>query len=331
MAGLVIPKVECIETTESYGRFVAEPLERGFGITLGNALRRVLLGSLTGAAVTWVEIDGIQHEFSTMPHVKEDTIDFLLNVKALRIRPLARRPGKLMLEVHGEKLVTAADIESSADFEVVNPDLYLLTTDSNKARINIQFSVEMGRGYIPAGSTNGLPIGAIPVDAVFTPVKRASYSVETSSAAENGVREKLIIEVWTDKTISPTEAVTQSAAILIEQLASFRELAKKQTEEGTEMSWQQLLTPEQYEKPLDQLGFSTHTFNSLRRGGIVALGQLLEKSSEGLTSLAGFGAKSQEEVDIVLKSLNLPALPEIKKLTRKGKKSKSKIIPDESI
>jgi DNA-directed RNA polymerase subunit alpha len=330
LIGLTLPKVECVETTDSYGRFVAEPLEKGFGITLGNALRRILLSSLPGAAITWVEIEGIQHDFSTIAYAKEDTIDFLLNIKAIRIRPLSRRPGNLLLEVNGEKAVTAGDITSSADFEIVNPDLYLISLDSDKAKLNVQFNVDIGRGYIPAGSADGLPIGAIPVDAVFTPIRRANYTIESSGVGETIGKERLTIEVWTDKTISPTEAITQSAAILIDQFASFRELAKKMTEEGTEMSWQQLLTPEQYDKPLDQLNLSTHTYNSLRRGGVITLGQLLEKHNEGLSSLAGFGAKSQEEVEAVLNSLNLPFIPEPKKQTKKARRSKT-TIPDESV
>jgi DNA-directed RNA polymerase subunit alpha len=330
LIGLTLPKVECVETTDSYGRFVAEPLEKGFGITLGNALRRILLGSLPGAAITWVEIEGIQHDFSTIAHAKEDTIDFLLNIKAIRIRPLSRRPGNLLLEVTGEKQVIAGDIASSADFEIVNPDLYLISLDSDQAKLNVQFNVDIGRGYIPAGTADGLPIGAIPVDAVFTPIRRANYTVESSAVGETIGKERLTIEVWTDKTISPTEAITQSAAILIDQFSSFRELAKKMTEEGAEMSWQQLLTPEQYDKPLDQLNLSTHTYNSLRRGGVITLGQLLEKYNEGLASLAGFGAKSQEEVEAVLKSLNLPFIPEPKKQAKKTRRPKT-AIPDESI
>lgn len=330
MIGLTLPKVECAETTDSYGRFIAEPLEKGFGITLGNALRRILLSSLPGAAITWVEIDGIQHDFSTIPYVKEDTIDFLLNIKAIRIRPLSRHPGKLLLDIEGEKTVTAVDISPSADFEIVNPELYLVSLDSPKAKLNVQFNIEIGRGYVPAGSADGLPIGAIPVDAVFTPIRRANYTIENSGVGETTGKERLIIEVWTDKTISPTEAITQSAAILIDQFSCFRELAKKLTEEGSEMSWQQLLTPEQYDKPLDQLNLSTHTYNSLRRGGIITLGQLLEKHNEGLASLAGFGAKSQEEVEAVLNSLNLPFIPEIKKSSKKPRRTKS-IVVDNSI
>ena len=174
MAGLVLPKVECIESSESYGRFVAEPLEKGYGITLGNGLRRVLISSLTGAAVTWVMVEGIQHEFSTIPNVKEDTLEFLLNIKALRIRPLSQRGGKLDMIIENEGPVYAADVKPSADFEIVNPDLYLFTIDSPEAELRIELNVDMGRGYMPATSSDGLPIGAVPIDAIFTPVRKAN-------------------------------------------------------------------------------------------------------------------------------------------------------------
>ena len=322
MAGLILPKVECVESSESYGRFVAEPLEKGYGVTLGNGLRRVLISSLTGAAVTWVQIEGIQHEFSTIPNVKEDTLEFLLNMKALRIRPLSQRSGTLTLNIESGGPVYASDIKATADFEIVNPDLYLLTLDSDDAALRVEMNVDIGRGYMPASSSDGLPIGAIPIDAVFTPVRKANCTIETSGAGEGEAYERLVLEVWTDKTLSPTEAVTQSAAILMEQFACFRELAKTLTEEGAELAWQRLIPPEQYDMPLDQLNLSTHTYNSLRRGGITTLGQLLERTGEGLTSLAGFGAKSQDEVETALQGLNLPFVPEIKKQTKKSKKDK---------
>jgi DNA-directed RNA polymerase subunit alpha len=322
--GLSVPKVECVESNESYGRFVAEPVEKGFGTTLGNALRRVLLSSLTGAAVTSVEIGGIHHEFSTIPHTKEDTLDFLLNIKAIRLRPLAQRSGKLSLEITGEGEVTAAVIKPSADFEIVNPDLHLISMNSPKAKLSVELNVEIGRGYLPARSSDGLPIGVIPIDAVFTPIRRVNYTVESSGTAEGSTQERLILEVWTDNTISATEAVSQSAAILGDQIACFKQLAKALTEEGAELSWQRLIPPDQYDMPLDQLNLSTHTYNSLRRGGITTLGQLLErKTTESLSSLAGFGAKSQEEVETVLKNLNLPEVPEVKKPTKKKSRSKA--------
>ncbi len=317
MAGLALPKVECVEGTETYGRFVAEPVEKGFGVTLGNALRRVLLSALPGAAITWVMIEGIQHEFSTIPHVKEDTLDFLLNLKAVRIRHLAQRAGKLRLEAEGEGEIKAGDITATADFEIVNPDLYLATLDSPKGKLEVELNVEIGRGYVPASSSDSLPIGAIPIDAIYTPVRKVNYSVETSGLKEGSNQEKLILEVWTDKTISPIEAVSQSASILIEQFGCFRELAKAITQEGAEIVWQRLIPPEQYLMPLDQLNLSTHTYNSLRRGGVTTLGQILEKGLDGLCALAGFGAKSREEVETALKNLDLPFLPEAKEKKEK--------------
>ncbi len=324
MAGLALPKVECVESTETYGRFVAEPVEKGFGVTLGNALRRVLLSSLPGAAVTWAMIESVQHEFSTIPHVKEDSIDFLLNVKAIRLRHLAQRSGKLRLEAEGEGQVRAGDIKPTADFEIVNPELYLATLDAPEARLDVEFNVEIGRGYVPASSSDSLPIGAIPIDAIFTPVRKVNYSVEPSSLREGNNQEKLILEVWTDGSISPIEAVSQSAALLIEQFGCFRELAKAITQEGAEIVWQRLIPPEQYLMPLDQLNLSTHTYNSLRRGGVTTLGQILEKSLDGLCALAGFGAKSREEVEAALKRLDLPFIPEAKeKKEKKASKATS--------
>ena len=324
MAGLALPKVECVESTETYGRFVAEPVEKGFGVTLGNALRRVLLSSLPGAAVTWAMIESVQHEFSTIPHVKEDSIDFLLNVKAIRLRHLAQRSGKLRLEAEGEGQVRAGDIKPSADFEIVNPELYLATLDAPEARLDVEFNVEIGRGYVPASSSDSLPIGAIPIDAIFTPLRKVNYSVEPSSLREGSNQEKLILEVWTDGSISPIEAVSQSAALLIEQFGCFRELAKAITQEGAEIVWQRLIPPEQYLMPLDQLNLSTHTYNSLRRGGVTTLGQILEKSLDGLCALAGFGAKSREEVEAALKRLDLPFISMAKeKKEKKASKATS--------
>jgi len=321
LAGLALPKVECVEGTEIYGRFSAEPVEKGFGVTLGNSLRRVLLSSLPGAAINWVMIEGVQHEFSTIPHVKEDTIDFLLNVKGIRLRHLAQRSGKMRLEVEGEGQVCAGDIKPSADFEIVNPELYLATLDSPKAKLSIEFNVEIGRGYVPASSSDSLPIGTIPIDAIFTPVRKVNFLVEPSSLREGSNQEKLILEVWTDGSVSPIEAVSQSASILIEQFGCFRELARAITQEGAEVAWQRLIPPEQYLMPLDQLNLSTHTYNSLRRGGVTTLGQILERGLDGLCGLAGFGAKSREEVEAALKRLDLPFIPEAKEKKEKKRVS----------
>lgn len=305
-------KVECLETEDTYGRFAAEPLEQGSGITLGNALRRCLLRSLSGAAVNWVKIEGIPHEFSTIPHIKEDTVDFLLNVKGIRLRSLTNKPGKLILEVEGEGEVCAADIKPSSDFEIANPELHLATLDSPEAKLYMEFNVELGKGYIPAGSSRGLPVGAIPVDAIFSPIRQVNYSIEPVHPGQESSQERLILEVWTDGTISPAEAIVKASDILLEQLSSFRELVKAPVPEAA-LSWRQPLSPEQYNIPLEELNLSTRIYNSLRRGGITTLGQLFEKSPKELRSLPGFGAKSQEELEETFKKLGLPLPVEMKK------------------
>lgn len=305
MTYLVTPKVELTESEEDYGRFVAEPLERGFGITLGNALRRVLLGSLLGAAVTWVRIEGIQHEFSTIPHVKEDTTEFLLNLRNLRVRPLTQQEGKLFLEVEGQREVLAGDIRPSADFEIANPELHLLTLDSDEAKVSIEMNVSLGKGYVPGAHENGLPIGIIPVDAIFTPVNKVNYYVETTKDAEHVDYERLVLDVWTDGTISPIEAVMQSAEILREQLALFTDLLETAGPEAERLPAQGAVAPEIYEMPLEKLGLTPRVFNCLRRNKINKVGQLLELTEQDLLSLKKLGKKSVEEIQERLVEMGL--------------------------
>jgi len=302
LAEIVSPQIECEEISEKYGRFIIEPLETGFSITLGNALRRVLLSSLPGAAVTWIRIEGVQHEFSTIPGMKEDTIEFLLNIKALRLRSLFPRAGKLTLEVEGEGRVLAGDIKPSADFEVVNPDLHLATLDSPDARLIVEFNVEQGKGYLPAGQSDGLPLGAIPVDAIFTPIRKVNYSVEPTRVGQVSGYERLILEVWTDGTISPIEAVSQSSQILIEQFQLFYELASVPLRVG-EKQPRLPISLEQYNMPIDQLGLSVRTFNCLKRAGITKVGELFERSEEELLTIRNFGLKALEEVRGQLRAL----------------------------
>lgn len=302
---LPIPSINCVESAGNYGRFLIEPLERGFGITLGNTLRRVLLGSLPGAAVMWVKIEGIQHEFSTIPHVKEDVIEFLLNVKELRLRPLSNQPGKLILEAEGEGRVCAADIKQTTDFQIANPELLLATLDSSQARLYVEFNVELGRGYIPAKSAEGLPIGALPIDAIFTPVHKANFSVESIRPGEERSPEGLILEVWTDGTISPSEAVSQSATILINQLSPFKDFEAPVAEQVS-VGAGLLIPTKQYNTLIEELGLSTRPYNSLKKSGILNLGQLIEKSRDGLPPLPGLGSKSRAEVEELITKLGFP-------------------------
>ena len=203
--------VKIQEADEEYGRFIAEPLERGWGETLGNPLRRALLNSLPGTAIIWAKIDGILHEYSTLEHMREEVGEFLLNVKGIRMRSLVERPGRLRLEIDGEGEVRAGDIMATADFEIVNPDHHLATLDSSKARLSVEFSVEQGLGYEPAVQGGGLPIGTLPVDAVFTPIRKVNFRVENTRVGQRDDLERLIVEVWTDRTITPTEAIQAAA------------------------------------------------------------------------------------------------------------------------
>lgn len=296
MSRLVVPEIKSAESKDNFGRFVVEPLEKGFGVTLGNALRRVLLGYLPGAAVTRVKIEGIQHEFSTIPHVKEDTMEFLLNVKALRLKPISEQPGKLILEAEGEGQITAADIKPSTDFEVANPELYLATLDSPEAKLYVEFDVELGEGYKRAESSSNLPIGVIPIDAIFTPIRKVNFTTEPVHTGREISYERLNLEVWTDSTISPINAISYSADILIKQLTPFVDYSQvsKQAEKKEQIRLS--IPEEQYNMPVEQMDLSVRTLNCLRRAGITTVGELISKEERELLTLRNFGLKSKQEI-----------------------------------
>jgi DNA-directed RNA polymerase subunit alpha len=303
---LVVPQVEMAESDENYACIVAEPLEPGFGTTVGNSLRRVLLSSLPGAAITSVRIDGIQHEFSTIPHMKEDTIEFLLNVKELRLRALSDRPGKLLLEVAGrEGGITAADIQVAPDYEILNPELHLATLDSTEGELRVEFNVEQGHGYVPAGESDELPIGVIPVDAIFTPVRKVNYRVERTRVGQISNYDRLILEVWTDGTIAGVEAISQSADILLEQLSLFSQVGKPAppvVERG--LGAGTVLTPDRYNTAIEDLSLSVRAYNCLKRSGLMTVGEVLEKSEDELLALRNFGRKSYDELKSRLRELD---------------------------
>ena len=315
MSQLAIPKIECVESKDNFGRFLAQPLEKGFGVTLGNSLRRVLLSYLSGAAVTKIRIEGIQHEFTTIPHVKEDVTEFLLNVKELRLIPLSGQPGKLTLEVEGEGRVCAADIKPSTDFEIANPELYLATLDSPDAKLYAEFDVEVAEGYRQAKSSDNLPVGTIPVDAIFTPIRKVNFSVEPTHVGQESSREQLYLEVWTDGTISPVDAISRSAAILVEQLTPFVNYARisllKEEKELIGIS----IPEEKYNMPVEQLTLSVRTMNCLRRGGIATVGQIIATGEKGLLALRNFGQKSRQEIEERLNELGLSLTPQVEEST----------------
>ncbi len=295
MLATVTPTIDYQPVSENHGHFVVEPLEPGYGLTLGNAMRRVLLSSLPGAAITTVKIDGAQHEFTTIPHVKEDIMEFLLNVKGIRIRCLSDRADTLRLEASGEGEIKAGDIKESAIFEIVNPEHHLATLDKAKAQLNVEFTVEIGKGYVTAGSNEGLPIGVLPTDAVFTPIRRVNYEVTKTRVEDRSDYDRLILDVWTDGTLSPESAVAESARILSLQLDTFINLGKPG--EIPSLAEEEANAPsEHFEISLEQLGLSSRTINALRRGGVSTTEALLEKNKDELVGLKNFGIKSWKEV-----------------------------------
>tara|TARA_B100000029_G_scaffold515392_2_gene622121 strand:+ start:3974 stop:5056 length:1083 start_codon:yes stop_codon:yes gene_type:complete len=297
--------VKVVETDDTHGLFIIEPLPRGFGMTLGNPLRRVLLSSIPGTAIDWIRIDGVQHEYTTVPGVKEDVVDIMLNIKAVDIRSASDRPGKLRLEVDGPGQVTAGDIMVSSDFEIVNPELHIATLDSAKARLTIEMNVEQGRGYQPAAAHEGLPIGVLPVDAIFTPVRKVNYSVERTRVGQHTDFERLILDVWTSGAVSPSEAIRQGAQELVEHFFRFSTVTDSPTEDSGKPSWAAAIPASQYNMVVESLGLSARTLNCLKRAAIHKVGEVLEKSRSELLHIRNFGERSLEELDEKLELIGI--------------------------
>jgi DNA-directed RNA polymerase subunit alpha len=293
----VLPKIEAEATSKSYGKFVIGPLESGYGVTLGNALRRVLLASLSGAAVTSIKVEGIHHEFTPIPHAKEDLIGLILNVKQLRFKLFdTDQSVRLHLEARGRGTVTAGDIQLPAQVELVNPDQHLLTLDSDDAAIDMDLVVGRGKGYSPAEERGKLPIDEIPVDAVFSPVKKASFRVEPARVGQVTNYDNLILEIWTDGSISPREALTESARIL---LKLFNLVAGFAAEPETEAAPESEIPSRVYDTPIEELELSVRAYNCLKRAGITKVGEVLERLQKGkdeILAIRNFGQKSLDEL-----------------------------------
>jgi len=298
---MVMPKIEREAEARNYGKFVVSPLERGYGVTVGNALRRVLLSSLEGAAVTSVRITDVLHEFSDIAGVREDVIQVMLQIKQLRLKLNGVESTRMHLEVRGEGMVTAADIIAPSEVDVINPDLYLFTVDSPGTRLDVEFTVERGRGYSPANDRAGhLPIGELPVDAIFSPVKRVNWEVSNARVGQSTNYDRLTLEIWTDGTISPERAISTAAKALIEHLrfiAGVSEETLTITMEKEVSSSR--LSSEVAETPVEALDLSVRVFNSLKRTGITTVGDvidLLEKGDQAVMSIRNFGEKSLDEL-----------------------------------
>jgi len=298
LSRLVIPKIECVESGGDFGR--------------------ALLSYLPGAAVTRVKIEGIQHEFTIIPHAKEDAMEFLLNVKALRLKPLADRPGKLTLDVQGEGRVCAADIKPSTDFEIVNPELCLVSLDSPEAKLYVEFDVELGEGYRPAEASDSLPVGVIPVDAIFTPIRKINFTTEPVHIGQETSHERLFLEVWTDGTMSPIDAISLGAGILIEQLSPFVEYVKISQMKAEAQLIRLSIPDEKYNMLVEQLDLSVRTMNCLRRSGITTVGELISKKPKELLKLRNFGQKSFLEIEERLKGIGLSLAPQVELKHKEG-------------
>jgi DNA-directed RNA polymerase subunit alpha len=303
LSNMVTPRIESVAESRNYGKFVISPLERGYGTTLGNALRRTLLSALPGAAVTSLRISDVQHEFSSIPGVREDVIQIMLQLKQLRIKLFDVDNARMHLEVQGEGVVTAADIIAPPDVEIVNPDLYLFTMENGAGLLEMEFSVDRGRGYSPADERiERLPIGELPVDAIFSPVRRVNWSVTSARVGQSTNYDSLTLEIWTDGTVLPEETLSTSAMVLIEHLRHIAGISEDilalPLEEESSAS---RLTSEVIETPIENLDLSVRVFNSLKRAGITTVGEvieLLEKGEEAIMSIRNFGEKSLDELRV---------------------------------
>ncbi len=300
------PKIECVNMTGNYGKFVVEPLERGYGTTLGNSLRRILLSSLPGAAVTSVKIDGVLHEFSTIEGVVEDVTDIILNLKELLVKLHTDEPTLLRIEAEGEGEVTAGDIKAGSDVEILNPDLHIATLDKG-ARFFAEIAVEKGRGYVPAERNKkpDQPIGVIPVDSIFTPVRKVNYTIEDTRVGQVTDYDKLTLEVWTDGSIAPDQATSLAARILNEHLMLFVNLTEGASEVEIMVEKEEEKRDKLLEMTIEELDLSVRSYNCLKRAGINSVEELTRKTEEDMMKVRNLGRKSLEEVRQKLEALGL--------------------------
>lgn len=302
------PRIECIEnqSDESYGKFIVEPLERGYGTTLGNSLRRVLLSSLPGTAVTSVKIAGVQHEFSTIPGVKEDVTEIVLNIKGIIFKLHSEGPKTVYIEASGACEVKAGDIKADSEIEILNPDLHIATLGSD-GYINMELVVDHGRGYVVAEKNKGSQqiIGTIPIDSIYSPVLKVNYAVENTRVGNKTDYDKLTIEVWTDKTITPRDAVSLGAKILCDHFALFTDLSETIGSESTVKEKVETQRDKVLEMTIEELDLSVRSFNCLKRANINTVEDLIGKTQEEMIKVRNLGRKSLEEVENKLAMMGL--------------------------
>ncbi len=300
------PAIRVIESTDTYASIALEPLERGFATTVGNPLRRLLLSSIQGTAITWVKIEDVPHEYTVIPGVKEEVMDLLLSVKRIRIHALTKRTGKMRLDVNGEGRVCAGDISTASDYQIVNPELHLATLDNPDVSLSIEFNVESGKGYQPvsqADSMMGLPVGVLPVDAIYNPVRRVEYSVERMMVGQQTDWERLILQVWTDGAVTPLAAIQEASENLVQHFYMFNRLSRPPDSllDTTNLS----VASEVYLMPIERLDLSSRTLNCLKRAKLDRVGQVLDLTHEDLLAIRNFGQKSLEELQGKLDELGV--------------------------
>lgn len=302
------PKIEIVEISEDdrYGKFVVEPLERGFGITLGNSLRRILLSSLPGVAVTSIKVDGALHEFTTLPGVKEDLVEIILNLKELALKMSSDEPKIITIDAKGPGRITGGDIIVDADVEIVNPEHHIATLNE-EGKLFMEITIEKGRGYVPAERNKkpGQPIGIIPVDSVFSPIERVNYNVENTRVGQITDYDKLTLEVWTNGTIKADEATSLAAKILVEHLSLFIDLTDHVNDVEIMVEKEEEEQDKVLEMSIEELDLSVRSYNCLKRAGINTVGELIQKTEEDMMKVRNLGKKSLEEVVNKLASLNL--------------------------
>jgi len=302
------PKIQCVETSEdgTYGKFVVEPLERGYGITLGNALRRMLLSSLPGVAPTSVKIDGVLHEFSVVPGVREDVTELILNLKGLFIKMNGEGPRKIYIDAKGPGVVTAGDIKTDGDVEIINKDLYIATLEED-AKLYVEINVDRGRGYVSQmrNKAEGLPLSTIPMDSIYTPVKRVNFTVDNTRVGQITDYDKLTLEIWTNGTILTEEAISLAAKVLIEHFKLFMTLTNHANDVEVMIEKEDDKKEKVLEMTIEELDLSVRSYNCLKRAGINTVHELTEKTMDDMMKVRNLGKKSLEEVERKLKDLDL--------------------------
>lgn len=305
------PNIEVVEISEDkkYGRFVVEPLERGYGITLGNSLRRIMLSSLPGAAVSQVKIEGVLHEFSSIPGVKEDVAEIIMNIKSLAIRNNSdtNEPKTAYIEYNGEGVVRASDIQVDQDVEILNPDLVIATLSGKETKLYMELTITRGRGYVGSdkNKTEDLPIGVIAIDSIYTPVERINATVENTRVGQITDYDKLTLDVYTNGTLVPDEAVSLAAKVLSEHLSLFIDLSENAKTAEVMVEKEDDEKEKVLEMSIDELELSVRSYNCLKRAGINTVEELINKSAEDMMKVRNLGRKSLEEVFAKLKELNL--------------------------